>query len=537
MNGSWHRYRPGERWRRPAGRARLVLEVPGAVAVCFDAPVVELFEQRAEALHPSLGRARAGPARRPTSTPTRRSAACATRSRAATDDRRGAPRPAGARRHRQRLQERDACGSRARLAVRAGRGARRRRRCDRPARAGARGRSATVRATGRRPARRLRPDRPPVPALRDADPVRGAGRRAPADDVLVPALPAGCTRGAGMSVDVRCEPVAAGWTCTVRVDDGDGPPTDHVVAVAGRRPRPSRARSRRPDGPRRADLRLPARARAEDIDPRPLRPDGDRSLLPRLRGRDPAAYHRARCVSTRRPRRGAVPARRAVAVHRAARALRARRVRLGRRVAGRRRRGSRSYRDIARLPRRPGPRRGRRRRDDEPRSSTSAGRRGCRRSTLAGHPAVRRSRRPLRVQPQRRPARLQAPARDAIGPQGRIHGRADTRGRRALARGRLASDGRRAAHLLGALHDRFGGQANLAVLGRRRHAASLRGQRREPGLHVPARADRGRVDRRSTRSTGRSSASPRRARPSAGCVRPHDDRRARPRRRARSARP
>lgn len=56
MHGSWHRYRPGERWRRPPARARLVIEVPGAVAVCFDAPVVELLEQRAEALHPSLGR-------------------------------------------------------------------------------------------------------------------------------------------------------------------------------------------------------------------------------------------------------------------------------------------------------------------------------------------------------------------------------------------------------------------------------------------------------------------------------------------------
>jgi endonuclease-8 len=56
MNGSWHRYRPGERWRRPPGRARLVLEVDGAVAVCFDAPVVELFETRAEPLHPSLSR-------------------------------------------------------------------------------------------------------------------------------------------------------------------------------------------------------------------------------------------------------------------------------------------------------------------------------------------------------------------------------------------------------------------------------------------------------------------------------------------------
>jgi endonuclease-8 len=56
MNGSWHRYRPGERWRRPPSRARLVLEVPGSVAVCFDAPVVELFEERAESLHPSLSR-------------------------------------------------------------------------------------------------------------------------------------------------------------------------------------------------------------------------------------------------------------------------------------------------------------------------------------------------------------------------------------------------------------------------------------------------------------------------------------------------
>jgi endonuclease-8 len=54
MHGSWHRYRPGERWRRPAARARLVIEVPGSVAVCFDAPKVELFEQRTEAVHPAL---------------------------------------------------------------------------------------------------------------------------------------------------------------------------------------------------------------------------------------------------------------------------------------------------------------------------------------------------------------------------------------------------------------------------------------------------------------------------------------------------
>ena len=56
MHGTWHRYRPGERWRLPASRARLVLEVEGSVAVCFDAPVVELYEQRTAAVHPSLSK-------------------------------------------------------------------------------------------------------------------------------------------------------------------------------------------------------------------------------------------------------------------------------------------------------------------------------------------------------------------------------------------------------------------------------------------------------------------------------------------------
>ena len=54
MNGSWHRYRPGEWWRRSPSRAVCVIEVPDAVAVCFDAPVVELIETRALAIHPAL---------------------------------------------------------------------------------------------------------------------------------------------------------------------------------------------------------------------------------------------------------------------------------------------------------------------------------------------------------------------------------------------------------------------------------------------------------------------------------------------------
>lgn len=54
MNGSWHRYRAEERWRRHASRAVAVLTTPDAAAVCFDAPTVELLETRALAAHPVL---------------------------------------------------------------------------------------------------------------------------------------------------------------------------------------------------------------------------------------------------------------------------------------------------------------------------------------------------------------------------------------------------------------------------------------------------------------------------------------------------
>ncbi|MEO7118840.1 MAG: DNA-formamidopyrimidine glycosylase family protein [Candidatus Limnocylindrales bacterium] len=54
MHGSWHRYRTGEPWRRGAARAVAVIEVPGAVAVCFDAPTVELLDTAAVAIHPTM---------------------------------------------------------------------------------------------------------------------------------------------------------------------------------------------------------------------------------------------------------------------------------------------------------------------------------------------------------------------------------------------------------------------------------------------------------------------------------------------------
>jgi endonuclease-8 len=41
MNGSWHIYRPGQRWRRPRVDMRLVIETPDYVAVGFNIPVAE----------------------------------------------------------------------------------------------------------------------------------------------------------------------------------------------------------------------------------------------------------------------------------------------------------------------------------------------------------------------------------------------------------------------------------------------------------------------------------------------------------------
>jgi endonuclease-8 len=54
MHGSWHLYRPATRWRRPAHRARVVLETAEVRAVWFDAPRVELLSAAHEREHPAL---------------------------------------------------------------------------------------------------------------------------------------------------------------------------------------------------------------------------------------------------------------------------------------------------------------------------------------------------------------------------------------------------------------------------------------------------------------------------------------------------
>jgi len=54
MTGSWHLYRPGERWQKPAHRAVCVIHTDAFVAPCFSAPVVELLTERQAQRHPDL---------------------------------------------------------------------------------------------------------------------------------------------------------------------------------------------------------------------------------------------------------------------------------------------------------------------------------------------------------------------------------------------------------------------------------------------------------------------------------------------------
>ena len=54
MTGSWHIYRPGERWRKPERLAVAVIHTDAFVAPCFSAPVVELLTASETARHPQL---------------------------------------------------------------------------------------------------------------------------------------------------------------------------------------------------------------------------------------------------------------------------------------------------------------------------------------------------------------------------------------------------------------------------------------------------------------------------------------------------
>ena len=46
MHGSWHIYKPGEKWRMPHSAMRIVLETDAWVAVAFNVPVAEMHDSR-----------------------------------------------------------------------------------------------------------------------------------------------------------------------------------------------------------------------------------------------------------------------------------------------------------------------------------------------------------------------------------------------------------------------------------------------------------------------------------------------------------
>src|SRR5882757_1807287 len=54
MNGSWHIYRPGERWQRPHRDMRIVIETADFVAVAFTVPVAEFHTGRSLARQSDL---------------------------------------------------------------------------------------------------------------------------------------------------------------------------------------------------------------------------------------------------------------------------------------------------------------------------------------------------------------------------------------------------------------------------------------------------------------------------------------------------
>jgi endonuclease-8 len=54
MAGSWHVAAAGAPWHRPAWQAQIVLKAGERVAVCFNAPVVDLFPTRETSVHPVL---------------------------------------------------------------------------------------------------------------------------------------------------------------------------------------------------------------------------------------------------------------------------------------------------------------------------------------------------------------------------------------------------------------------------------------------------------------------------------------------------
>ena len=183
MHGSWHRYRPGERWRRAARAGAARDRGPGLGRGVLRRPDGRAVRAAGRGAAPGARAARAGPPQGPVRR--RRGAAAAPGPVPGGPVHRGGdPGPARARRHRQRGEERgpvagagvpvDAVGDMDDAALRAAG----RPRPRRPAR-GCRDRSP--------PPARLPASWTPVPSVRRHDPRRAPGPGSAAPHLLVPA--------------------------------------------------------------------------------------------------------------------------------------------------------------------------------------------------------------------------------------------------------------------------------------------------------------------------------------------------------------
>ncbi|HEY0794972.1 MAG TPA: zinc finger domain-containing protein, partial [Acidisarcina sp.] len=56
MNGTWHLYRPGERWRRPRSQMRIVVSTGEWIAVAFVVPVAQFHTAGSLLRHPAIPR-------------------------------------------------------------------------------------------------------------------------------------------------------------------------------------------------------------------------------------------------------------------------------------------------------------------------------------------------------------------------------------------------------------------------------------------------------------------------------------------------
>ncbi len=63
MNGSWHLYRPGEKWQRPRSAMRIAISTSDFVAVAFDVPGRRVRRGIGAREAPRASPARPGPAR------------------------------------------------------------------------------------------------------------------------------------------------------------------------------------------------------------------------------------------------------------------------------------------------------------------------------------------------------------------------------------------------------------------------------------------------------------------------------------------